>query len=165
MNLLVLLQLSLPVAPAISTVTTTYIQSHFSSLSISSVHAAFVFVIPVLDSFTILCFLSISRRGWQRSMSTPSRTWSSCCWVTRWDLVANVRNEWTDGLMEGGKEDLGGSWRVFWIYFFVAGKRDLLYLLTGFFFLLLQNQMICWPFQQTEQFIGTDSSFKWLMLQ
>lgn len=164
MNLLVLLRLSLPVAPSISTVTTTYIQSHFSSLSISSVHAAFVFVIPVLDSFTILCFLSISRHGWQRSTSTPSRTWSSCCWVTRWDLVANVRNEWTDGLMEGGKGDLGGSWRVFWIDFCCRKKRFTLFA-DWIFFLLLQNQMIYWPFQQTEQCIGTESSFKWLMLQ
>lgn len=34
--------------------------------------------------------LSARRRGWRRSMSSLSRTWSSCCWATRWDLAANT---------------------------------------------------------------------------
>lgn len=74
-----------------------------------------VLFLTVLNFFSILCFLSVFRHGWQRSMSTPSRTWSSCCWATRWDLVANTggwMDRWTHrgregGIVEGGMVGAG----------------------------------------------------------
>lgn len=95
-----------------------------------------LFPFPFWISSPFLCFLSISRHGWQRSMSTPSRTWSSCCWATRWGLVAN-NGRWMDrwthrgregGIMEGG---MGGSGVYGGIYGCVwrQGKRFTLYVL------------------------------------
>ena len=59
-----------------------------------------------LDFLTSMCSFSFSRHGWQRSMSTPSRMWSSCCWATRWDLVANT-GRWMDRWTHRGR-DHGG---------------------------------------------------------
>lgn len=81
------------------------------SVSLSSLTWIHLPSLPCINPlFSPLCLLSVSRPGWQRSTSTPSRTWSSCCWATRWDLVANTGTIWIGqiGLLEEGQEGVHG---------------------------------------------------------
>lgn len=100
----VFLPLSFTVGPSISFVTTIYRQS-LPSTVLSHPHSLLFFAF-FLDFLTSMCSFSFSRHGWQRSMSTPSRMWSSCCWATRWDLVANT-GRWMDRWTHRGR-DHGG---------------------------------------------------------
>lgn len=87
---------------------------------------------------TSMCSLSFSRHGWQRSMSTPSRMWSSCCWATRWDLVANT-GRWMDRWTHRGRDHggrYGGSVRIGFMNVSGSRERDfpsyLLFILVDF---------------------------------
>lgn len=66
-------------------------------------HFLFLSLFCILSPF--LCFLTISRLGWLRSTSTPSRTWSSCCWGTRWGPSCQCGQMYGQMDSEGGEKE------------------------------------------------------------